>query len=122
MAKGYQLLLNNEIGKLLNYVNDDMIVILYYWVIHELYNVLGNELNGIELEVVRVVHHYSAYPGLAAHYLEPMPTTDIEPLIDRTITEILAKQPLIKLIDFIVESKIDWKAKSKRIMEPPAEI
>jgi hypothetical protein len=119
MTKGYQIIEPTKlIGIFNNSGHDDLAVAVFYWLIQQLKIELKDQLVGVQIEVIKVAHHYAwnVYPTLGIHYESELPQ-DLEPLIEKTIDLLLEEWPIIDLLTFIAASKTDWKAVTKELMD-----
>src|SRR5215204_7124946 len=117
MSKGYILI--EEPTKLeslfVNRLYFDAAVIIFQWLISELYAELGNQLEDVEIEVIKIVHHspHNKYPGIGVHYKnrDSVSSEDVKALIkliETTIDRLLEEKSVQDLVMFIAAKGIDW--------------
>jgi len=131
MGKGYRLVELEYVADLaVDKRNIEYAVVVYSWLIKELYLALNDQLADVELEVIKVIH-FAAYPSIGIHYKpsmrdeKPDRTTpedlkigeEIEKLVQRTAEKLLEERPVREIIQFIGSSDIDWKARVDEIMK-----
>jgi Tat protein secretion system quality control protein TatD with DNase activity len=119
MSKGYQVMEIEILDKLLKtFERDEFVVSILYWLIGQVKIELGSQTEGIQIEVIRLLHHTpnNAYPAIGIHYENPSDTRDIAPLIETIMVRTLQERSVLNLLLFIGESGIDWKAVTTKIM------
>ena len=116
MAKGYRLIEPIEVSPLPGYkIYQEYAVIVLHWLAQELYKELGEKLAKVEVEIIQVVHYFGAYPALGLHY-EPY-DLELEQLVEDTCNRLIRERPISELIKFIVESQLDWKLETAKLMK-----
>jgi hypothetical protein len=125
MSKGYILIEEPTKLELLfgNRLYFDMAVIIFQWLISELYTELGNQLKGVEVEVIKIVHHspHNKYPGIGVHIkdrdcLSPEDVKALIKLIETTIDRLLEEKSVQNLVTFVAAEGVDWKEFTNKIM------
>lgn len=89
-------------------------VLIFHWLIKEIYVELKDELDGIEIDVIKIVY-IGKYPALGLQTASV--NRGLEKLIETTANRLLQERTIIDLINFVSESNIDWKHKTNEIME-----
>lgn len=82
-------------------------VAMFHWLIDELHRELGDQLQGVTLQVVRV-EYLGAYPALGLQYERE--GHDVGPLVEQTIERILRSRPVASFAQFVGQSRLDWDA------------
>jgi hypothetical protein len=121
MGKGYRIVEPSELDPLFsNRKYFDIAVAIFHWLIAELYVELGDELQDVEIEVIKVVYHLAqnGYPALGVHYLnnDVINDTRIEDLVEVTANRLLKEKPLSEVIKFIATSDKNWKEVTAKLL------
>ena len=117
MGKGYRIIEPDQLYPLVRPGQyDEYIIAILHWLVQELYIELKDELEGVEIEVIKYIFRsLSAYPVLGLHY-DPI-NREMEKKVEATIDRLLLERPISELIKFIAESGKDWKEVTQEIMK-----
>jgi hypothetical protein len=115
MSKGYQIIEPPLIAPLMaNAKHHECLVMIGQWLIQQLYLELKTELEGVELEIIKVQYH-EAYPALGIHYTSS-DIDDVSDLVERTAGRLLHETSVAELIRFISTSGVDWSEATSKLM------
>jgi hypothetical protein len=119
MAKGYRIIEPVLIDPLLKYDKyHSYAVPIFYWLIEELYKELKDQLEGVDIEVIKV-EYMGAYPVLGLKYeIKPYeaPNFQLEKTVEETANRLLRERPISDLVNFIATSGMDWKEMTAWVM------
>lgn len=120
MSKSYQVIVNFELDSLIRKRQFEYLILIYSWLIDGLYKVLGDKLNGIEIEVIRFVHHSptNAYPAIGIHYTKGLENSvDVEQIVTDEMTRMLENRTIMDLVNFMENNDTNWNHLAEDIME-----
>jgi hypothetical protein len=119
MSKGHQIIATYTLDLLVGRQRDNIFTVaVLHWLVQQLNSVLKEQLDGIQIEIVKLVHHspHNKYPWIGIHYERPSETPDIGPLVEETIDRLLEGATLLDFMRFISKSDKDWKAVTATLM------
>jgi hypothetical protein len=93
-------------------------VAIFHWLIQELYLELKDQLDGVEIEVIKFVHHspINVYPALGIHFENPTETHALAKLIEETMDRLLQERSALELVTFFGANGMDWKLVTAKLM------
>jgi hypothetical protein len=94
-------------------MNFTFAVAVFSWLIRELRTELGQQLDGVYLDVI-CARYLGAYPALGVRY--DTGREGVRALIDQTIENLLTNRSVASLVAFIEASDTDWELVTSRLM------
>jgi len=115
MTRGYQIVEPELLAPLLsNPQQIDASLMVLAWLIGEVHRELNGQLEGVEIEIIRV-EYMGAYPALGVWYSRAA-MADLGKLIEQTTDRILKKKNVAEFAAFCAGTDTDWAAMRKRVM------
>jgi hypothetical protein len=120
MSKGYHEIVEPERlnGLFSRTQYFEFAVAIFYWLIQEVHVELKGQLVGVQIDVIKFVHHspINAYPALGIHFENPTETRAQAQLIEETMARLLQERSALELVTFIGVNGIDWKELTTKLM------
>jgi hypothetical protein len=107
MSKSYQVVESPLLdGYMTTSLQCEIVVAILHWLIKEIKSSLAEQLEHVELDVIRITY-LGSYPAIGICYRDAS-RGDVGPLVESSISQLLNEKQVINFIKSLTDHRITW--------------